>query len=214
MRRLMLAFVLVFAACGGATPTSPPTPTAATACDAAFAAAAGVDEMSDSVSDLYSAIRACSTVADWSAAFAAHGGAGFTGTPTEVLRNACMAAEVASAPLCKSVEAEAPATAAPAASVPLPVPVKVTKITKTVSPGDPASITVRTIKGASCSISVEYESGTSTAAGLDPKKVDANGDATWRWVVGPKTNPQTVPVTVTCAVNGRTGEVSADVTVR
>jgi hypothetical protein len=118
MRRLVLAIAVILAACAGATPTSPPTPTAATACDAAFAAAAGVDEMSDSVSDLYPAIRTCSTVTAWSAAFAVHGGAGFTGTPTDVLRNACTAAEVASAPLCKSVEAEAPATAAPAASVP------------------------------------------------------------------------------------------------
>jgi hypothetical protein len=100
MRRLMLAFILVFAACGGAATTGAPTPDAAAACDDAFAAAAGVAEMADSVSDLYPAIRACSTVADWSAAFAAHSGAGFTGPPTEVLRNACMAAEVSGEPLC------------------------------------------------------------------------------------------------------------------
>jgi len=213
MRRLMLALVVVLAACGGATPTAAPTLTVASACDAAFAAAVGVDEMSDSVSDLYPAIRACSTVAAWSVAFTAHGGAGFTGTPTEVLRNACMAAEVASELLCKSVEAESLATGEPAEPTPVPLPVKVTKLTKTVSPGATASITVFTIKGASCGISVLYESGESTATGLDPKKADAKGYVSWQWKVGLKTNPQTIPVSVTCDLKGRTGELTADVTV-
>ena len=99
------------------------------------------------------------------------------------------------------------------APTPVPLPVKVTKLTKTVSPGDTASITVHTNVGASCGISVLYDSGESTAKGLDPKKADAKGDATWRWFVGPKTGSQTVLVTVTCDKNGRTGEVTADVTV-
>jgi hypothetical protein len=140
MRRLMLALVVVLAACGGAeltpaAPTQPPTPS----------------------------------------------------------------------PTAEATEEPAP--------TPVPLPVKVTKVTETVSAGKTAAITVFTIKGASCGISVLYESGESTAKGLDPKKADAKGYVTWQWKVGLKTNPQTVPVTVTCDLKGRTGETTADVTV-
>lgn len=96
---------------------------------------------------------------------------------------------------------------------PVPLPVKVTKFTKTVSPGDRASITVRTTKGASCSISVLYESGESEAKGLDPKKANSSGDVALAWAVGPKSNPQTALVTVTCEAKGRTGLVTADLAV-
>ena len=138
MRRLLLALVLVLAACGGAEPTptgpaEPPTP-----------------------------------------------------SPT---------AEVTAAPT----------------RTPVPLPVKVTKITKTVSPGDTASVTAFTIKGARCSISVLYDSGESTAKGLDSKKTDARGYVTWKWQVGLKTNPQTVLATVTCDLKGRTGLAMAHV---
>jgi hypothetical protein len=101
MQRL-LAIGLLVTACGVSQDTSGQA--TASACDATFAAAAAVNQMADSVSDLYPAIRACSTLAEWSAVFAARGGAGFTGTATEVLRNACGAAEVANEPLRKSVE--------------------------------------------------------------------------------------------------------------
>ena len=53
-------------------------------------------------------MRACTTIAAWSAAFTANNGAGFTGTPTEVLTNVCSAPEVASAPLCKLIAAPRP----------------------------------------------------------------------------------------------------------
>ncbi len=99
-------------------------------------------------------------------------------------------------------------------ATPVPLPVKVTQAPKTVSPGDRASIKVRTAKGASCSISVAYESGESEAKGLDPKKADASGDVAWAWNVGINTNPQTALVTVTCEAADRTGFVTADLTVR
>jgi len=96
---------------------------------------------------------------------------------------------------------------------PVPLPVTVAKLTKTVAPGGTASITVHTNAGAACGISVAYESGESTAEGLDAKTSNAKGDVTWRWLVGRKTNPQTIPVTVWCEKNGRTGGATEDVTV-
>jgi hypothetical protein len=66
----------------------------------AFAGAAGVDAMADSVSDLYPAVRACSSLAEWQAAFDANHGAGFSGTAMEVLRNVCLGDDVKALPLC------------------------------------------------------------------------------------------------------------------
>jgi hypothetical protein len=105
------------------------------------------------------------------------------------------------------------ATPEPTAT-PVPLPVKVTQAPKTVSPGDRASIKVRTAKRASCSISVAYESGESEAKGLDPKKADSSGDVAWAWTVGINTNPQTAVVTVSCEAAHRTGTATADLTVR
>jgi hypothetical protein len=109
--------------------------------------------------------------------------------------------------------AEAPATEEPVEPTPVPLPVEVTKVTETVSPGATASITAHTNAGASCGIGVLYDSGESTAKGLDPKKSNAKGDVTWKWLVGRKTNPQTVLVTVWCEKNGRTGVADAEVMV-
>ena len=86
--------------CGG----TPDGGTPATACRAAFEAAANVDEMSDSVSDLYPAVRACGSVVEWTGAFDAVQGAGFTGPAEEVLANVCTAPELAGEPLCVEVQ--------------------------------------------------------------------------------------------------------------
>ena len=106
MRGLGLVAVLavlavLVAACGG---PGAPAATTADACGAAFASAAGVDKNADTVADLHPAVRACTTIAAWSAAYTANNGAGFQGTPTEVLANVCTAPEVAETPLCKLVK--------------------------------------------------------------------------------------------------------------
>jgi hypothetical protein len=96
------ALALVLAGCQELGST--PGPTAADACGTAFAAAAGVDKNADTVADLHPAVRACTTIAAWTAAYAANNGAGFKGTATEVLTNVCTAPEVADTPLCKLVK--------------------------------------------------------------------------------------------------------------
>ena len=65
-----------------------------------------------------------------------------------------------------------------------------------VSPGDYASITIRTIPSIRATIVVEYESGPSHAAGLAPKTADKQGLITWSWKVGTRTTPGTWPVVV------------------
>ena len=97
---LVAALTMVVTSCVG--PGAPAT-TTANVCSTAFAAAAGVDRNADTVADLYPAVRACTTIAAWSAAYAANNGAGFKGTATEVLTNVCTAPEVADTPLCKLV---------------------------------------------------------------------------------------------------------------
>jgi hypothetical protein len=98
---LVAAFALVLSGCGG-----PGASAAATAdsCGAAFAAAAGVDQNADTVADLYPAVRACRSVEAWATAFAANNGAGFAGSPRDVLINICTAPEVADTPLCQLVK--------------------------------------------------------------------------------------------------------------
>jgi hypothetical protein len=101
MRRIgLVAATLLLAGCGGGAASAP----RADVCGEAFAAAASVDETADTVSDLYRAVRACTTVEAWTAAFDANGGAGFTGSAESVLTNVCTAPEISEEPLCKLVQ--------------------------------------------------------------------------------------------------------------
>lgn len=85
------------------TPTQAPVATTS-ACADSFAAAAAVDEMHDSVSDLYPAIETCS-LDEWREEFARHAGLGFIGTADEVLTNACQAREITDTSLCREIRA-------------------------------------------------------------------------------------------------------------
>lgn len=75
-------------------------------------------------------------------------------------------------------------------------------LTSPVSPGEYATIMVKTSSGASCSIVVSYKSGPSKAEGLSPTVADANGMCSWGWKVGARTTPGTWSISVT------TGEVT------
>jgi hypothetical protein len=82
-----------------------------------------------------------------------------------------------------------------------------------VDPNSYATATIQTAPAASCSIVVEYKSGPSKAAGLDPAIADGRGAVTWRWKVGSKTTPGSWPVTVTCQKGGETAQATRDLTV-
>jgi hypothetical protein len=67
------------------------------------------------------------------------------------------------------------------------------------SPGQYASVSVQTIPNADCSIMYITPHGTiSRAAGLVEKTSDANGNASWSWMIGTRTIAGTGTVTVTC----------------
>jgi hypothetical protein len=82
-----------------------------------------------------------------------------------------------------------------------------------VDPGSYATATIKTAAGASCSIDVEYKSGSSTAAGLDLKTADGAGAVTWRWRVGVRTTPGNWPVTVRCNKGTASAQGTRDLTV-
>ncbi|MED4225639.1 hypothetical protein [Neobacillus cucumis] len=61
-----------------------------------------------------------------------------------------------------------------------------------------ATLRAKVAPGATAYIAVHYESGDSTAQGLEPKQADANGNVSWFWHVGGRSILGTVPVTVSC----------------
>lgn len=61
-----------------------------------------------------------------------------------------------------------------------------------------ATLKAKTAGRISCSIDVEYSSGSSTAAGLVTKTSDSAGLVSWTWKVGARTTQGSWPITVTC----------------
>ena len=72
--------------------------------------------------------------------------------------------------------------------------------TATLSPNDTASLTVNVSPKARCTIKVVYDTVTSKAKGLGPKK---GTKLTWAWKVGSATHAGRWPVTVDCGKSGR-----------
>ena len=102
-----VALLVVIANLGGdETPsvsTEPPGPVQSEV-DEAFEAAAAVDELQDVNEDLFPAVRACASLAEWSAASAQHPDALDGGDPETVLTNLCQfSPEVVGEPLCSEV---------------------------------------------------------------------------------------------------------------
>jgi len=93
---LTVAAVLV--ACGSGGPPAP-----ASACDQAMEAAAAVDEMRDTVADLYPVVRACPSIADFTAASARFPDALGGVDPRDNMPNLCAEPSLADAALCGEV---------------------------------------------------------------------------------------------------------------
>ena len=74
-------------------------------------------------------------------------------------------------------------------------------ITSPVSAGSHATLTVLVSRPATCSIMVNYKSGPSHAAGLDPKHSTA-GHVSWTWMVGTRTTPGRSTIDVYCGAAG------------
>lgn len=99
----------------------------------------------------------------------------------------------------ETAKAEAPAPQpAPAPTAPAATGVTITREPGTVSAGSTASVSAKAAPGVTCSITVMYKSGASTAQGLGPKTTSGDGSVSWSWKVGTRTTPGSWPVTVTC----------------
>ncbi len=113
-------------------------------------------------------------------------------------------------------QTDMPATAEPLATKPDPteppdvvfdLQVKLTKRTTTVARNARATVTIKTTKGAECGIDVQYKSGSSTAAGLEPKIANAKGAITWKWLVERNTSKGRAPIVITCTLGDLSGRL-------
>lgn len=101
---------------------------------------------------------------------------------------------------------------APSATIAAPSPntsrapsrakITITKHPGTVRRGATASVAIKTAAKASCSITVRYKSGPSTAAGLVSKQANANGVVSWAWKIGTRTTSGNWPVIIACKGQG------------
>jgi hypothetical protein len=105
------------------------------------------------------------------------------------------AAPVTAAPVTQAPATRAPATVAPTAK---PLGVVFTSVRSPVSRNGTGLVTVSTAPNISCTITVTYKSGPSSAQGLVPTTSNAAGVATWTWAVGGNTTIGTWPIDVTC----------------
>lgn len=72
-------------------------------------------------------------------------------------------------------------------------------LTSPVRAGSYATLTVKVSRVATCSITVLYKSGPSSAAGLYPKR---GTRISWTWKVGTRTTPGRWPIVVSCGSAG------------
>jgi hypothetical protein len=99
----------------------------------------------------------------------------------------------------------------PAANSPEGASIEV--LSSPVSQGSNADITVQTLQGSKCSISVAYGKVPAVDSGLVTKESDIYGSVSWSWTVSPTAPLGTWPVNVTCLRNGKTGFVQGNLQV-
>lgn len=77
-----------------------------------------------------------------------------------------------------------------------PKNIEITNVSSSVSPGEYAYISMQGEPNTDYSITVIYNSGPSTAAGLYTKTSDSNGNVSWEWKVGTRTASGTYPIII------------------
>lgn len=73
----------------------------------------------------------------------------------------------------------------------------VISVTSPVIKGNDATLTIKTMPGAKCTIAVYYKSGISKTSGLEDKVADSNGMVSWNWTVSTKTSSGTWNIVIT-----------------
>ena len=94
------------------------------------------------------------------------------------------------------------------------VPVELVRLTSPVVPYTDATIVVKALPGAACTIVVLYKSGPSRARGLVAQDVNSRGVVSWTWRVGSNTTPGRWPVIVRCSARDDVGELRTLLEVR
>ncbi|TVY01497.1 hypothetical protein [Paenibacillus cremeus] len=74
--------------------------------------------------------------------------------------------------------------------------VKILSVSSPAPRNSTATLKAKVAPGATAHIVVHYKSGASTAAGLEPKKADSNGNVSWSWHVGGNTTLGSWRITV------------------
>jgi hypothetical protein len=77
--------------------------------------------------------------------------------------------------------------------------VRLVSVTSPINHGGYATLTVSVSPAKTCSITVYYKSGPSSAAGLYPKR---GSRISWTWKVGTRTTPGRWPISVSCGSAG------------
>jgi hypothetical protein len=77
--------------------------------------------------------------------------------------------------------------------------VRLVRITSPIGAGSYATLTVAVSPARTCSITVYYKSGPSSAQGLYPQR---GKRITWTWKVGTRTTPGRWPIVVSCGTAG------------
>ena len=136
-----------------------------------------------------------------------------TGTASATAGGATVSATTASGtfPAVPTLPGTPTPTAAPATPKPAPdttLPVTFKDLTASVKVGANATASVTTTAGASCIITVVYNSGPITAAGLGAKNADSTGAVSWTWVVDKATPAGKYPVTVSCSLLNNVGSAT------
>jgi hypothetical protein len=101
VRAITYSLLILASACGGSSRTSVPI---SDRCASAFSTAASVDEMHDTLADLFPAYSACSSFEEWKAADARYPKAIGGADPVLYARNVCAAnTQLTSTPICRAV---------------------------------------------------------------------------------------------------------------
>ena len=81
--------------------------------------------------------------------------------------------------------------------------IEVVSLTSPIGQGHTAKLTIKTLPGARCTITVYYKSGPSEAAGLGDQTASSSGTVTWQWKVGTRTTPGVWDIEVTAEAGGQ-----------
>ena len=88
------------------------------------------------------------------------------------------------------------------------IKIDVISLTSPIFAGSIANLTIQTLPGATCSITVYYKSGASQAAGLGSQIANASGNVSWSWKVGAQTSPGIWKITVNSSLHDKSATLS------